>query len=38
MKSALGLIIPLITSDYPLSLIDVPEALLHPSRAKLRRR
>jgi hypothetical protein len=35
MKSALGLVIPLITNDYPLSLIDEPEAFLHPPQARL---
>jgi len=35
MKSALGLVIPLITNQYPVSLIDEPEAFLHPPQAKL---
>ncbi|MGY4646530.1 AAA family ATPase [Mycobacterium sp. URHB0021] len=35
IKSALGVIIPLITNEYPLTLIDEPEAFLHPPQAKL---
>ena len=35
IQSALGLMIPLITDEYPLSLIDEPEAFLHPPQARL---
>lgn len=34
MRSALGLLIPLITDRYPISLIDEPEAFLHPPQAR----
>ena len=34
-KSALGLLIPLATNFYPLTLIDEPEAFLHPPQARI---
>lgn len=34
MRSALGLLIPLITDNYCISLIDEPEAFLHPPQAR----
>lgn len=33
MKSLIGLLIPLVTSTYPVILIDEPEAFLHPPQA-----
>jgi hypothetical protein len=35
MTSALGLLIPLITNENPLSIVDEPEAFLHPPQADL---
>jgi hypothetical protein len=35
IKSAIGLILPLITTDFPVSLIDEPEAFLHPPQARI---
>ncbi|ESV61588.1 AAA domain protein [Mycobacteroides abscessus MAB_091912_2446] len=35
IKSALGLLIPLITNANPLSIVDEPEAFLHPPQAEL---
>jgi predicted ATPase len=34
MRSVLGLLIPLVTDHYCISLIDEPEAFLHPPRAR----
>ena len=34
MKSAIGLILPFITNEYPLLLVDEPEAFLHPPQAR----
>ena len=34
MQSALGLLLPVITSTYPLILVDEPEAFLHPPQAR----
>lgn len=35
IKSSLGLVLPLMTTDYPVSLIDEPEAFLHPPQARI---
>lgn len=35
VKSALGMVIPLIATDFPVTLIDEPEAFLHPPQAKI---
>jgi energy-coupling factor transporter ATP-binding protein EcfA2 len=35
IRSALGLLIPLIATDFPVSLIDEPEAFLHPPQARV---
>lgn len=35
IKSALGLLIPLITNANPLSIVDEPEAFLHPPQAEV---
>ncbi|WP_255790628.1 AAA family ATPase [Mycobacteroides abscessus] len=35
IRSTLGLLIPLITDNMPLTLIDEPEAFLHPPQAKI---
>jgi energy-coupling factor transporter ATP-binding protein EcfA2 len=35
MKSSLGLVLPLMTTDFPVSLIDEPEAFLHPPQARI---
>jgi energy-coupling factor transporter ATP-binding protein EcfA2 len=35
IKSSLGLVLPLMTTDYPVSLIDEPEAFLHPPQARV---
>lgn len=34
-KSALGLLIPLVTDVFPVTLIDEPEAFLHPPQARI---
>lgn len=33
MKSLIGLLVPLVTSSYPIVFIDEPEAFLHPPQA-----
>lgn len=33
MKSLIGLLAPLVTSTYPINIIDEPEAFLHPPQA-----
>ena len=35
IRSTLGLLIPLITDNFPLTLIDEPEAFLHPPQARI---
>lgn len=35
IKSALGMAIPLIATDFPITLIDEPEAFLHPPQARI---
>jgi hypothetical protein len=35
IRSALGMLIPLITNAFPLALIDEPEAFLHPPQARI---
>lgn len=35
MQSVLGVLIPLVTSTYPVVLIDEPEAFLHPPQARI---
>ncbi|MFC9005361.1 ATP-dependent nuclease [Streptomyces microflavus] len=35
MKSLIGLLVPLITSTYPVVIIDEPEAFLHPPQAAI---
>jgi ABC-type transport system involved in cytochrome c biogenesis ATPase subunit len=35
IRSALGMLIPLITNTFPLALIDEPEAFLHPPQARI---
>jgi energy-coupling factor transporter ATP-binding protein EcfA2 len=35
IKSSLGLVLPLITTEFPVSLIDEPEAFLHPPQARI---
>ncbi|SON61356.1 hypothetical protein MSIMFI_02861 [Mycobacterium simulans] len=35
IKSALGLLIPLIVNENPLSIVDEPEAFLHPPQAEI---
>ncbi|WP_406293990.1 ATP-dependent nuclease [Streptomyces sp. NBC_00624] len=35
MKSLIGLLIPLVTSTYPVVIIDEPEAFLHPPQATI---
>ena len=35
VKSALGLVIPLIATEYHVNLIDEPEAFLHPPQARI---
>ncbi|MGW0808919.1 AAA family ATPase [Nonomuraea sp. NPDC002799] len=35
MKSLLGLLLPIITSHYPIAIVDEPEAFLHPPQANM---
>jgi energy-coupling factor transporter ATP-binding protein EcfA2 len=35
IRSTLGLLVPLITDNFPLTLIDEPEAFLHPPQARI---